>query len=300
MDIANMVTERIIEKLEAGIIPWKKTWSGGNSPANLTTGKPYKGINRFLLGCQGFESKYWLTFNQARTLGASVKKGEKASIIVFYSPIDKPKAKDTPKGEKPGKKAARSFILRYFNVFNAEQIDGLENHPLIIAEKNAKNPNPNPEKRIDACDNIVEGYVNRPHIEHRDTDHPCYVPALDVVQMPFSGAFESMEDYYGTLFHELIHSTGHESRLNRTGKTWARFGSASYAAEELVAEMGASILATMVGMDNQLVDNSAAYIASWLKVLKAPENRTMLIKAASAAQKAVDYICEDECTEDEE
>jgi len=259
------IFNKIVQALEAGVIPWKQPWSTVR-PQNAKTGRPYNGINFFVLSMSKFSDPRWMTYNQARELGGLVRKGEKSTPIVFWTIIKKDEA-------ATGKE--KSFpVLKYFNVFNVEQIDGLELEPL------AENT---PKDKIDAAELIVEGYLDMPAINK--SNRAAYSPSLDVLLMPEMSAFKTSEDYYATLFHEMAHSTGHESRLNR--KLDTSFGNENYSQEELIAEFTSAMLCSVAGIDNTLND-SAAYIAGWLKALKNDKN--MLVHAASKAQKAADYI----------
>src|SRR5262245_5365590 len=229
-DAYEAVTARILEALEAGIVPWHRPWKsiGGTGPTSLATGKPYQGVNVFILeataALRGYSSRYWATFNQVKTRGGKVRKGETGTAIVFWKIIDRENADD---------ERERIPFLRYFTVFNAEQCDGLE----VPAEE------PMPEfDPIEAAESIADGMPNRPTVNHGG-DQAYYSPGLDYVQMPLRVAFTSPQGYYTTLFHELSHSTGHSSRLHRpTLSSPAPFGTPDYSKEELVAEMAAAFL----------------------------------------------------------
>jgi|SRR5882672_10720937 len=277
--VYQIITDRIIKSLESGVVPWQKPWGGSNGmPRNLSSGKPYRGINVWLLGSAGYASPHWVTFNQARNMGGSVKKGEKSTPIVFWSfPTEEQKAA----GKKP--------FCRYYNVFNTSQCDGL-----VVPDAPVQAPvNPDAE-----CDRVVRGYKLCPRIEHGGSG-ACYSPTLDFVRMPNRDAFIGSEEYYSTLFHELGHSTGHKDRLNREGVTQlVAFGSTNYSKEELVAEMTAAFICGVVGIENKTIDNSAAYIANWLQKLK--NDKGMVISAAQHAQKAADMILGDTMKEAEE
>jgi len=269
--VYQIVTDRIVEQLEKGVVPWRKPWRT-EVPCNLVSGKPYRGINLFLLGMQGRESRYWLTFKQANQLGGHVRAGEKASVVTYWNVGEEKINSKTGKLSKP-------FLLRYYNVFNATQIDGLEKLNL----GNASLPVPN----IDACESIVTGMPNRPRLE--TSNAAWYRPTLDVVGIPAKALFNSAEEYYSTLFHELTHSTGHHSRIGREGiENLNSFGSESYSKEELVAELGASMLCAVTGIAPATLENSAAYLQSWINRLRGDSR--LLVSAASAAQKAADYI----------
>ena len=268
--VYEIVTERILTELERGNVPWHKPWSGEQSmPRNLTSGKLYRGCNVFLLGMQGYGSPYWLTYKQAQARGGSVRKGEKASPIVFWKWLEKK--------DETGK-LQRVPMLRYFSGFNVEQCDGLE-YP---------KPEPKPEfDPIDAAEKLAANYRAGPKLQHGG-GRAYYRPSTDTVQMPERSAFANGPEYYSTLFHELGHSTGHDSRLKRKGITDPiHFGSHSYSKEELVAEMTAAFLCGFSGID-QTVENSAAYLRSWIQALKG--DAKLVVQAAAQAQKASDHI----------
>jgi antirestriction protein ArdC len=270
MNVYEIITSRIIEKLEAGTAPWLKPWTGGEMPKNLTTGKTYRGANLFLLNMMNFSSPYWLTFRQCKERGGHVKPGEKATPIVFWN-ISKREDEDGEEREIP--------LLRYYNVFNVEQCEGLQ-VDAIAAEPQHFSP-------LTECERIINDMPNSPEIRHNEP-RAYYVPAKDYVNMPKAETFHSSEEYYSTLFHELTHATGHSSRLNRKGLTVNAFGSSEYGKEELVAEMGAAFLCGSTRIENRVIDNSAAYVAGWLKAIKG--DKKIFITAAAAAQKAADYI----------
>lgn len=273
MNVYEIVTEQIISQLEKGVVPWHKPWASEGLPCNLVTGKPYRGINVFLLAMQRRASKYWMTYKQATALGGHVRAGEKASVVTFWK-IGESKEINPKTGKK-----SKTFILRYYNVFNASQIDGIESLGL------GKGDNVNPD--IDACEKIVAEMQNAPKREASDA--AWYRPSTDTVGMPDRSKFESAETFYATLFHELMHSTGHESRVGRDGiQKIDFFGTDSYSKEELIAELGASMLCGVTGIAPKVIGNSASYLNYWVKALKGDSK--LLVSAASQAQKAADYI----------
>lgn len=277
-DIAyQIITDRIISLLEKGTVPWQKPWHGAErAPQNLASRKPYRGVNVFLLHAMHYMSPYWLTFKQAVDLGGNVRRGEKSCPVVFWKWLEI---------EKEGKKERIPF-LRYFNVFNASQCDGIEEH-IPKSDAPAREHSP-----VESAESIVHGMPNRPPIKHGQAQ-AFYHPVDDYVGMPSAEHFKSGEEYYSVLFHELTHSTGHANRLAR--RTVAEneggsraFGSQAYSKEELVAEMGAAFLCGQAGIVERTLDNSAAYIASWLSRLK--DDPKLVVQAAGLAQKASDYI----------
>lgn len=278
-DVYTIVTNRIIEALEKGAIPWKKTWTGAGLPTNLASGRAYRGINVLSLwlaaeAC-GYSINYWVTYKQCDKLGGHVKKGEHGTPVVFWNWIDKDVTSTDSQGIELTEMRRIPFI-RYYMVFNTEQTEELE-----LPETDAK-----PFDSIDACEQVVDGYESCPPIKHGG-GMAYYKPSTDVVQMPHKETFDASESYYVTLFHELVHSTGHKSRLDRADFL-SYFGSDDYSKEELVAEMGAAFLAAETGIAIQTVENSAAYIQGWLSKLR--DDRKLIVHAGQAAQKATDLI----------
>ncbi len=269
--VYEIVTEQVIKQLESGVAPWRKPWRT-EMPCNLLSQKSYRGLNVFLLASQGYASRYWLTFNQANKLGGHVKKGEHSSLVTFWHIGQE-------RQDTEGKKT-RPFLLRYYRVFNLCQTEG-------IAEKLGLGESPQPVASIEQCEAIAAGMPNAPRMEQSNA--AWYRPSSDTVGMPARGLFSSVEEYYSTLFHELTHSTGHASRIGREGiEILNTFGSESYSKEELVAEMGAAMLCGVTGIAPATLQNSAAYLKTWIERLKADSR--LLVSAASAAQKAADYI----------
>lgn len=275
MNVYEVVTNKILEQLENGVIPWKKPWRC-EPPCNLVSGKEYRGINPFLLASQGYGSRYWVTFNQANKLGGHVRKGEKSSIVTFWN-IGEEKIIRNSEGKE---RKSKPILLRYYSVFNIEQTEGIADK-LGLGNAGPRIPN------IEACESIVSAMPNAPAMQQ--DARACYRPSTDTVGMPSKALFHSSEEYYSTLFHELTHSTGHSSRVGRDGiEDIAAFGSESYSKEELVAEMGAAMLCGITGISPATIPNSAAYLKHWIDVLKGDSK--LLVSAASQAQKACDYI----------
>jgi len=285
--VYDVITERILEKLEAGVVPWHKPWktAGGESPKNLVSQREYHGINVFMLACQDYASPYWLTFKQAKALGGSVRKGEHGTPVVFWKRLER---KDEE--ESADEKKERSpFMLLYSTVFNLEQTDGVKVPKGRIEEvddEEAEAVSP-----IEACEAIVKAMPQRPEIKHGG-NRAYYRPTTDQVHLPERDSFESAEAYHSTQFHELVHATGHESRLARAGVVDAiMYGDTNYSREELVAEMGAAFLCGEVGIEQKTLDSSASYISGWLKALK--NDRTLVVLAAAQASKAARFIMGD-------
>jgi antirestriction protein ArdC len=278
MKVEEVITARIIEKLEAGTVPWHRPWSGADMPKNLISKKEYRGINVFILSAMGFGSPYWVSFKQAQELGGNVRKGEKGCPVVFWKWLESMET-----DENGNQRKATHPILRYYTVFNVLQIDGIDDTKIpALAQKY------NEREKIESCENVVANMPKRPEIIF-DYAGAFFRPTTDTVNMPKIETFDSSEEYYSTLFHELTHSTGHETRLNRRGSDVPRhFGDSDYSKEELVAEMGAAFLCGHCQIENKTIDNSAAYIANWLRKFK--DDAKMVIMAGGAAQKAVDFI----------
>jgi len=275
--VYEIVTQTIIEKLEAGEIPWRRPWVT-SAPKNLVSGKEYRGINTFMLGVSGFPRPEWLTFNQAAKLGATVRAGERSNMVVYFNVGEERLNAKTGKLSKP-------FLLRYSRVFNISQCDHGEQ--TLTAKLGLDATKSAPVPSIEACDAIVCGMPNRPHV--KASDRAWYRPSTDEVGMPDKSTFHSSEGFYATLFHELTHSTAHPSRVGRPEVMESQaFGSATYSREELIAEMGAAMLCGVAGVSPATVENSAAYLRSWISALRGDSK--LVVAAASGAQKAADYI----------
>jgi antirestriction protein ArdC len=263
------VTASIIEQLEKGCAPWVKPWRADSSAdKNIISQKPYQGVNRLILGmssmAKGFNVPVWASYKQWESLGANVRKGEKGTQVVFYSPVEK----ENDKGEKES-----YAVLKAYWVFNAAQVDGIEFTTPSVTDK-PFNAIEQAEQRI-----IKTGAV----ISHWG-DAAFYAPSQDRIQLPHKSAFHNESGYYATAFHELVHWSGHESRCNRDLK--GRYGNPAYAFEELVAEMGAAFLCSDYSIQGEL--RHAAYIESWLKACR--DDSRAVFKAAALAQKAVNFI----------
>ena len=268
--LAHDITQMFIEELSKGQVPWKKPWSpGGFTPHNYHSRRPYRGINSLILGVvaqrAGYQSPAWTTYKAAASRGAYVRKGEKATQIVFWKPIlVKDKKTDEDKS---------TVIARMYSVFNTDQVDGIDWQPPVFE----------PIEIRDAIKQVVSGYPNPPRISHEASDRAYYVPSEDRISLPLEGQFHDEQAYAETIFHEIIHSTGHSSRLGRD-LTGCR---GSYAREELVAEIGASMLMQHTGVPVDM-PQMASYVGGWLKALQ--DDESMIIKAAQQAQKGMDHV----------
>jgi antirestriction protein ArdC len=240
----------------------------------LTTLKSYRGVNVFLLACQGYDVPFWLTYRQAQEIGGHVRKGEHGSPVVFW--------KEWQTTDKETGESAKIPVLRHYTVFHVSQVEGIGQ--LVPPVKMIDNPNP----PLGRCESVVSGMPSPPTIRH-DFDSAFYRPSADMIGMPPRQRFDSSEAYYATLFHELTHSTGHQSRLNRPGiADPARFGSERYGKEELVAEMGASFLCAHSGIETATLENSASYIDGWIRAIR--QDSRLVVTAAAQAQRAADCV----------
>jgi len=281
-DIYQEVTDRILGLLNDGTVPWRNPIARGGGdgwPKSLDSGKRYRGVNVFLLAttswAKGYASDYWLTFKQAVKANGSIRKGEKSSLVVFWKQYQK---KDRETGEE-----ITLPVLKHYNVFNAEQCEGI-----APPDAAAIDPNAPPFVPLDQAVAIVEGYGDPPSFVEGGS-RAFYRPSTDEVHLPEPVRFADRESYYATLFHEIVHSTGHSKRLNRGLDTdLAPFGSPDYSKEELVAEMGAAFLAAVAGISPPTIEQSAAYIDGWRSKLKG--DKRLVVTAAGAAQKAADLI----------
>jgi antirestriction protein ArdC len=280
--IYKLVTERIVNELEAGTIPWHRPWNSPGTPKNLKTGKDYRGVNVLILNCAQYGSPYWLTYLQTREMGGVVRKGEKGFPIVFWKLLHLTDPVST--GREDSKQVP---VLRYYTVFNVQQTEGIE----IPVQLGARTFQP-----VEEAERIVSGMQNRPII-HNGFSQAFYRPSIDTIHLPVQSAFESSEEYYSVVFHELTHSTGHASRLNRFAEDArvAPFGSPEYSREELIAELGAAFLCAKGGIEHVTIKNSAAYIKGWLETLE--NDHRLIVNAAGQAQKAADYILGTRSTE---
>ena len=275
MNVYEIVTNRIIEQLEKGVVPWQRPWTGVRSGAhNRVSGKPYSLLNQMLLKRDG----EYATFKQWAELGGRIRKREKAETVVFW------KIQQVTEKNEDGEEVKKSLpLLRYYNVFHVSQVDGVE--PKETAALAEGEP-------IEAAEKVKEDYKGREHIEIIETisNKAYYSPSGDYIKVPCKEQYTAIEEFYSTLFHEMVHSTGHKSRLNRLeAGAAAHFGGKDYSKEELVAEIGSASLLNMLGIETaKTFNNSAAYIHSWIKVLK--DDTRFIVSASSRAEKAVNFI----------
>jgi len=270
MDLYQEITNRIMAQMEGGVIPWRKPWVSSGSCISYASGKPYSLLNQMLLGRPG----EYLTFNECRKAGGYVRKGEKSSMVVFWTWLQK---EDEETGE-----VKNIPFLRYYNVFHIDQCEGLK----------ARHAEPlpqtvNPDEQAEA---IIANYLQTSGVKlnHEQGDRAFYRPSSDSITLPLLAQFRETAEYYSTAFHEMVHSTGHKSRLDRLEKT-AFFGSEAYSKEELVAEIGAAALVNHAGLETaSSFRNNAAYVQNWLQVFR--NDKRFIISAAGKAEKAVKLI----------
>ena len=285
MDTYAIVTEKIINLLEQGIVPWRRPWSATGLPCNLVSKKPYRGVNLLLLSATKYISPLWLTMKQANELGGSVRKGERSQIVVFWKvdQIAKAETETDPEKDAADEKSRPRFVLRYYRLFNLEQCE----LPQAVLDKLPKIET-HQHDPIEAAERIIAGMPNPPEIQYAGSK-AYYSPITDRITLPPRELFISAEEFSATKIHECVHSTGSRKRLNRESITEAApFGSPTYVAEELVAEMGAAFLCAEAGISPAVVENQAAYIQGWLDKIRS--DKRLVIMAAAQAQKAADFI----------
>lgn len=278
----NRITEAIIGMLEKGTVPWRQPWTELGPPQNLINNWLYKGINVFLLAAMGYALPYWLTLQQLQKLGGTLKCGEKPTEIACWQWWPR----TLTKSDKDGKSKTQEKVLWeprcwFHQVYNVEQCNGIERRVPKL-----KTHEFTPIRR---CDQLINGMLTNVAVRHREPE-AYYSPIFDFVNIPNRQLFHSDEEYYSTLFHELIHSTGHQSRLNRHKylKTGFRPDLHEYTQEELVAEMGTAFLCAKAKISSRTLENSAAYIGHWLQILE--NDKRAVFHASAQAQKALEYI----------
>lgn len=278
--VYNVVTERILKLLDRGVAPWRQAWDFRcGLPQNFDSKRPYRGFNLMYLAfaqmLEGWQYPYYLTYVGARKRGWHVKKGEVGNLVVFYKLYERNETDELTGNERTRKIG----VLRYYYVFNLDQIDGWSSEDLPQPAKTTR--------RIRTCEELISSFVDGlPAIKH---GKPAYWPTRDVITLPDLCEFETEEHYYAARYHETVHATGAHHRLGRPGIVDPeQFGSEKYSFEELIAELGAAFLTAMSGISDKVIDQNAAYVQSWRD--KLADNPTWIVKAASQAQKAVDYL----------
>jgi len=277
-DIYQVIADRFIVQLEQGTVPWQRPWINAQ---NLVSQKPYHGANVLTLACEQRESPWWLTYRQASELGGNVRKGEKSTPIIYWQMLEKTDDTGVALVNGNGRPDVIPFV-RWSNVFNIEQTQNIKEPELSkdSIEQTAL------EKAQSILDN-----ANCCEIRHNSqSDRAVYIPLQDAIEIPSIKRFPNKSDFFHTVFHELIHSSGKSTRLNREGITEKiDQGSEKYAKEELIAELGASFLSNEAGtLGDVQFKNSASYLKSWIQKLK--DDPKMIIAACSAAQKACKYV----------
>ena len=277
MTIYETVTNRILTQLAAGQVPWRKTWKTG-LPKSLSTGREYRGVNILVLGSAEYTSRYWMTFREAERQGGHVRKGERASPVVYWK--WRTPEELAQRAEQTGKEDVAPCTPFVNAVFNLEQVEG-------VTRPDDDLP-PRPEDRLQVAEQMFDVMPDKPEIVHTLTAQPAYSPRLDRITLPHLSQFETADEYFSTLYHELTHSTGAPRRLNRFAEAEGDRVE-KYSFEELVAEFGAAFLCGFAGIENHHTEAlQASYIEGWARVFQ--QDSRVLVRAASAAQRAADYI----------
>lgn len=269
MDVFEIITDRMIKQMESGIVPWRKPWFGKSMAVSHATGRPYSLLNQMLLATPG----EYITKNAIAKENGRIKKGEKASVI--FEQIWKEEKDDD------GNIVKRWCTNRYVNVWRMDQVEGIAARYGVQITESAH--------RQTEADKVVEEYQAREPVKiSYNGESAFYRPGTDEIVVPNVDRFTETAEFYSTLFHEMVHSTGHESRLKRL-TSGTRFGDEVYSKEELVAEIGSAALVQKTGLETEeSFTNSTAYVQGWLKELQ--NDRHMIIDAAKAAEKAVAFI----------
>ncbi|MFN8279024.1 MAG: zincin-like metallopeptidase domain-containing protein [Saprospiraceae bacterium] len=290
-DLYQEITDKIIAMIEKGVAPWRQTWSSYGLARNFATGHIYTGINFLLMNNTNHPIPYFMTFNQVKELNGQIKKGAKAEMVIYFTVYYKDSNDNTIERQEAIKRRQNGEdiqvlkFIKLYHVFNVSDIEGIDIDLNKFIEVKL-----NPNERIERCEQIIMNMPKPPTLRQIDANRAFYSPADDFINLPYIKQFKSSEHYYATYFHELVHSTGHSSRLARPGvMDFNGFGSTSYSKEELVAEMGASFLCSHSQIDyDSIVENNASYLAGWLKVMK--EDPKFIFQVSAEAQKAVNYV----------
>ncbi len=282
-DIYETITNKIINDLEKGQLTWRKPWSSEHMAHNVMrpmrwNDQPYTGVNILVLWStaaeRGYQSPYWMTFRQALAMKANIRKGEKATQVVYADKFSKEET------DESGDTKTRTIpFLKSYYVFNASQIEGLSDSFYNLPEKKESNP----LQKLSA----IETFIDNTKAEIITGTQACYNETRNRIEMPPFESFESVFGYYATLAHELTHWSKHPTRLDRDFER-KKWGDEGYAKEELVAELGSCFLGADLDFEPRLQENHAAYIQNWLQVLK--NDKRFIFSAASHAQKAVEYL----------
>lgn len=277
--VPEIILDQIFEHLDKGVVPWRLPWTTNKGPmCNLNSKKPYRGANVFLTAVaahtRGFKSRWWLTWKQVEKMGGKVKEGQQKeyTMVTFWKWIEK-------EDEDTGKKRRIPF-LRYYRIYNLDQIDGIEDPDGSLSQIDFA--------PLERCEQVGEKYKTLPEIKYNE-QRAYYSPQLDYINLPEPDSFKNQESYYAVKFHEMMHSTGHKSRLDRKGITeMDGFGTRRYSREELIAEIGAAFLCGHCGIDNATLEDSASYIKHWRRTLS--DDPKLIFQCAAAAQKGMDMI----------
>lgn len=289
-DYSQKATERIITLLDKGVPPWRKTWGNYGLARNYATGHIYRGINRLMLNLVApYDIPLYMSRKQLMEKGGRIKKGSKAEWVYFYSEYHKDANGKRVTSEQVNVRLANGEPLQHIRflktrpVYNVTCIEGIDIEvPTMPVRENTI---------IDSCENFLRNLSPRPQYFETDTDRPHYKRLRDTIHIPDLKYFEASEEFYCTLFHEIIHWTGHKTRLSREGiiNDKAVFGSKLYSEEEMIAEMGACFLCAITGIDTAAVtENSAAYIQSWKSRLS--EDARLIFRVAAKAEQALNYL----------
>lgn len=296
-DLYQHVTNKIIEALEQGTAPWIKPWKGTEQafklPINAFSNRSYSGINILLLWLSmeenGYSQHKWITAKGANLLGGNIRKGEKATIVVMYQPIEREKIDDDGEvilDQNGDPEMERFAILKKHHVFNIEQCENLPNNLYETVSESETKSESDKYKVFGSIRQIIKGMgVN---VKIKPSNQAFYQIRDDMIVMPEMKQFDTEENFYSTLLHEMTHATGHQSRLARKSITsgQAKFGNATYAFEELVAEMGSAFLCASLGFNT--IPQNASYIASWIEVLR--KDKRAIFKASGKAREAYEYM----------
>lgn len=279
-DLYQLVTDRIISALEIGVVPWKRPWAKINGGAfNRITGRPYGFFNQLLLSHSG----EYASFDQWKVLGGRIMQGAKAETVVFWKKLEPKEDETNETAETPEEAKKPRFVLRYYKVFHISQVLGVSPLP--------SNEEVNEHNRIQEAEALTREYIEREGITFEETmsNEAYYSPEEDRIHVPALAQYKDVAEYYSTVFHEMIHSTGATNRLNRPGLVTVNFGSETYSKEELIAEIGSACLLNGLGIESEgSFSNSVAYVENWIAKLR--EDKYLIVNAASAAEKAAKYI----------
>jgi antirestriction protein ArdC len=285
-DLFEAVTAQLIADIEAGAGTWRMPWhclADSGTPTNAD-GRPYRSTNALILAIQGsasgFTSGIWSTYRSYQRHGAQVRRGEKGTTVALWKPTTRPNGTGADETGDDAQPSGRGLIARTFTVFAAEQVDGAD---AIVARRSSARGERDTPERIAEADRYLAS-IGVPIIEGGNRAY--YSPADDTIHVPTVGQFDSASHFHSTISHEACHASGHPDRIARdlTG----RFGSDAYAAEELVAELGAAMWCAQMGISAATRADHAAYVASWLGILRA--DARALVTVASKAQAAIDYL----------